>query len=101
MAWENAKQIFRGQPIQLPNNKGIIMPEDLPNSNINSISINLIKPVRDQMVEYILKITYYRDNSVVKEYSYTVYPSECIDGIPMFNTFGCKIYQDMEGTVSI
>ena len=72
MAWENAKQIFRGQPIQLPNNLGMISPEDLPNSNINSISVNLIKPVRNNMIENILNITYYRDNTVIKKYDYNI-----------------------------
>ena len=84
MAWENAKQIFRGQPIQLPNNLGIINSEDLPNSNINSISVNLIKPVRNNMIENILNITYYRDNSVVKKYDYNIIwtgDSTCIKNI--------------------
>ena len=99
MAWENAKQIFRGQPIQLPNNLGIINSEDLPNSNINSISANLIKPVRNNMIENILNITYYRDNTVVKKYDYNIIPEECIDGIPLFNIFGCKIYKDEENDI--
>ena len=94
MAWENAKQIFHGQPIQLPNNLGIISSEDLPNSNINSLDILWIKTTKNNMIEYILKYTYFKDNSIIKKYTYNVFPEESIDGIPMFNIYGCKIYND-------
>ena len=46
------------------------------------------------MIENILNITYYRDDLVVKKYDYNIIPEECIDGIPLFNIFGCKIYKD-------
>lgn len=94
MAWENANQIFRGQLIQLPNNLGTIYPEDLPLLDINSVSVKFIKPVRHDMIENILSITAFRDNSVIKKYEYNILPEECIDGIPMFNIFGYKIFED-------
>lgn len=99
MAWENANQIFHGQPIQLPNNLGAINPNDLPNSNINSLSMHWIKPTKNDMIENILEYTYFKDNSIVKKYIYNVFPEESIDGIPMFNIYGCKIYNDEENNI--
>lgn len=40
------------------------------------------------MIETVEKIRTYLDGDVIRYYSYSIFPMDLIDGIPLFNSYG-------------
>lgn len=76
-------------------NDGPVTIEDLNRSNIESIQITYLKPVRD-MVEYQTSYTYYPngDVEVIKDYSIWPNTNDMIDGTPLLNAYAQRFYNE-------
>lgn len=96
MAWENIHQMIPDSTLILSiNNNEQYSINDIKNSDIISLERLYVKPTRN-MIEKELKIIYHQDNSFDKFYTYNINPSNPIDGIPLFNTYACKLFNDWE-----
>lgn len=47
------------------------------------------------MIETVEKIRTYLDGDVIRYYSYSIFPMDLIDGIPLFNSYGQKVYNNI------
>lgn len=47
------------------------------------------------MVETVEQIRTYQDGDVIRYYSYSIFPMDLIDGIPLFNSYGQKVYNNI------
>lgn len=76
-------------------NDGPISIDDLNNSDIESIQITYMKPVRE-MVEHQTSYTYYPDGNVEVGKDYSVWPNknEMIDGRPLLNAYAQRFYNE-------
>lgn len=52
---------------------------------------------RGEMKEYIRHYVYYENGDMDTYFIYSLFPLYNIDGIPLFNMFGQKIYNDQMG----
>ena len=50
------------------------------------------------MIETVEKIRTYLDGDVIRYYSYSIFPMDLIDGIPLFNSYGQKVYNNITKT---
>ena len=93
MAWENSKDIFWNIDTKFFCNYPQLKPEDLPNQNFPKLEAVLLRPTRD-MLEYEEHIVYYPNGDMQVYYTYSVFPNNLVDNIPLFNAYGQKIYND-------
>lgn len=47
------------------------------------------------LIETVEKIRTYLDGDVIRYYSYSIFPMDLIDGIPLFNSYGQKVYNNI------
>lgn len=76
-------------------NDGPVTIEDLNNSDIDSIQITYIKPVRD-MVEHQTSYTYYPNGDVEVYKDYNIWPerADMVDGKPLLNAYAQRFYNE-------
>lgn len=98
MAWEKIEEMF-------PEGGAIINGEWLSWEDISrydSVSTDIIKPSKEDMIEYVLRITWYSDGRVVHEYINNILKNNEIDNIPALNLYGQKVYNNiLEEVVNI
>lgn len=91
MAWEKIEEMF-------PNGGTFINGEWLSWEDIRrykSISTDIIKPSKENMIEYVLRITWYEDGTVKQEYINNILKNNEVDGIPALNIYGQKVYNNI------
>lgn len=91
MAWEKIEEMF-------PNGGAFINGEWMSWDDISkydSVSTNVIKPSKENMIEYVLKITWFSDGRVLHEYTNNIVKNNDIDNIPALNLYGQKIYNNI------
>ena len=55
---------------------------------------NINSPLRNNFIASKEEMIVFEDGDVVRYYTYSIYPFENIDGKPLFNCYGQKIYND-------
>ena len=96
MAWENSKDILWGKDNKFFSNYAQnLTSEQLETMNPSKLEAVLIRPVRD-MLEYEQHIIYYPNGDMHLYYTYSIFPNNLVDGIPLFNSYGQFIYNNLE-----
>ena len=94
MAWENSKEILWESDIKFFDTvHGRLSEELLEKINPDELHAILVRPVRD-MLEYEEHIVYKPNGDMNVFYTYSLFPSNLTDGIPLLNAYGQKIYND-------
>lgn len=90
MAWENSNEIAWGHDLGFLN-LPIQNAEDIKRINPEKIEASIFKPVRE-MAEYEEKVIYYPNGDMITFFTYSLFPDGLVDNIPLFNSYGQKIY---------
>lgn len=56
---------------------------------------NFENPLKNNFISNKEQLILFENGDVVRYYTYSLYPFENIDGKPLFNCYGQKIYNDL------
>lgn len=92
MAWDNLESMLAyggNKFFGLPEN---VTAEDL--NNVDKLEITSVKPVRS-MTEYIQQIEYASNGDLQAYFTYSIFPGNHVDNIPLLNVYGQQVYNNL------
>ena len=90
MSWEKIDEMFPDGYVITDN--GTIPVSEIVRLDPPIVELTITKPIRET-TEYEEKMIWCSNGDVHRFYTYSVFPYECIDNIPIFNAYVSLIYK--------